>query len=75
MIDGVLIVIDEIVLITPGVLTDLFCFGPAHSLQQNDFQALAQTPIRPHGCGGECPPSVLWAETKTILMIVEAALQ
>ena len=68
MVDGVLIFIGGILLIIPGVLTDLFALVLLIPYTRTIFQALAAAPIRPHDCVGECPTPLLRQKLKGIFL-------
>ena len=51
LIDGVLILVGGILLVTPGVLTDLFALVLLFSAHADILQALAAAPIRPQESG------------------------
>ena len=67
MVDGVLIFVGGILLIIPGVLTDLFALILLIPYTRTIFQALAPAPIRPHDCIRECPTPLLRQKLKRFL--------
>ena len=66
MVDGVLIFVGGILLIVPGVLTDLFALVLLIPYTRTIFKRWLRRRFRPHDCGGECPPPLLRQKLKRL---------
>ena len=59
MVDGVLIFVGGILLIIPGVLTDLFALVLLIPYTRTIFSVWLRRRLRPHDYVGKCPPPLL----------------